>query len=226
MTFHNICAVLMDMDGTLFDTETLAIEGFLRGAAAYDVPMEVEHILSFRGRNKEENGKRFEELGFGDMELYSKVRAIRDEYVLSSIEENGVPEKPGLWELLEYLKDSNLISVVATGTARERAELYWEKSGILPYIDYNICGNEVTHSKPDPEIFLKAAEKAGVPIEQCVVLEDSPNGVISALASGARVILIPDLTPASEDEKRDCDFVVETLHDVIPCLQVLEASLN
>lgn len=226
MKYENIRAVLMDMDGIMYDTERLDLEGFLLAAKQFDIPFTEELILSFRGRRAEENGRVFAELGLGEPEMYYKLRDVRVNYVWDSIEQNGVPVKPGLLELLTYCKENGITVIVATGTDRDIAQRYWEQTGVLPYMDGAVCGDEVTKSKPDPQTFLLAAEKAGVPIEQCVILEDSPNGVKSALASGGHVILIPDLTPASEDEKRDCDFVVETLADVIPCLKTLEASLS
>ncbi|MBR5753181.1 MAG: HAD family phosphatase [Clostridia bacterium] len=225
MQYEKIRAVLMDMDGTMYDTEALDLEGFLQAAKLYDIPFTREQILSFRGRKAEENALTFEEYGLGEAAMYFTLREFRVEYMQNYLAEHGVPEKPGLRELLDYLKESDLLTVVATGTDRSIAEGYWEQSGITSYIDCSVCGDEVTKSKPDPETFLLAAEKAGVPIEQCVILEDSPNGVKSALASGARVILIPDLSPATEEEKRECDFVVDTLSDVIPCLKTIEKSL-
>ena len=226
MTYENIRAVLMDMDGIMYDTERLDLDGFHEAAERYGVPFTDEHILSFRGRRAEENGRIFSELGLGEPEMYYKLREVRVNYVWDYIEKSGVPVKPGLHELLAYCKENGITVIVATGTDRDVAQRYWEQTGVLPYMDGAVCGDEVTKSKPDPQTFLLAAEKAGVPIEQCVILEDSPNGVKSALASGGHVILIPDLTPASEEEKRDCDFVVETLSDVIPCLKTLETSLS
>lgn len=226
MTYENIRAVLMDMDGIMYDTERLDLDGFHEAAKRYGVPFTDEHILSFRGRRAEENARVFAELGLGEPEMYHTLRKARIEYVDRYIAENGVPVKPGLLELLTYCKETGIPVIVATGTDRDVAENYWEQSGVVPYLSGSVCGDEVTKSKPDPQTFLLAAEKAGVPIEQCVILEDSPNGVKSALASGGHVILIPDLTPASKKEKRDCDFVVETLSDVIPCLKTLETSLS
>lgn len=224
MPYETIRAVLMDMDGVMYDTEALDLQGFRVAAKQFDIPFTDELILSFRGRRAEENGRIFAELGLGEPEMYYRLREVRVNYVWQHIEENGVPVKPGLIELLTYCKENGITVIVATGTDRSVAERYWEQTGVLPFMDGAVCGDEVTKSKPDPQTFLLAAEKAGVPIEQCVILEDSPNGITSALASGGHVILIPDLTPATEEEKRDCDFVVDTLSDVIPCLKVLEHS--
>ncbi len=226
MKYENIRAVLMDMDGVMYDTERLDLEGFREAAGQLNVPLTDEHILGFRGRRAEGNAELFEALGLGKAQTYHDLRKLRVDYVNRYIAEKGLPVKPGLFELLQYCQENDIPVIVATGTDRDIAEANWEQSGVVPYLSGSVCGDEVTKSKPDPQTFLLAAEKAGVPIEQCVILEDSPNGVKSALASGGKVILIPDLTPASEDEKRDCNFVVETLADVIPCLKVLENSLS
>ena len=142
---------------------------------------------------------------------YDEGRAIRSAYLNDYIQRNGVPEKPGLHEFLSWLKEHSIKIAIATSTTRSVAEGYWKQSGIDRYIDASVCGDEVVNSKPDPEIFLKAASLLQVPIAECMVAEDSINGLKAARASGAVSCMIPDLTPYTEELAPICDHVSPSL---------------
>ena len=118
-----------------------------------------------------------------------------------------------LLEILSWLKEHSIKVAVATSTTRRVAEGYWKQSGIDQYIDASVCGDEVVNSKPDPEIFLKAASLLQVPIAECMVAEDSINGLKAARASGAVSCMIPDLTPYTEELAPICDHVSPSLLD-------------
>lgn len=153
---------------------------------------------------------------------YKKARARRSQYLEEYIDLHSIPEKKGLKELLNYLKQQTIPFAIATSTERKRASEYWEMAKITDLISASVCGDEVTNSKPDPEIFLTAAKKLHVPIQDCMIVEDSINGLKAARASGAFSCMVPDLTPYSEDLKPICDFVCE---DLTSCISLLE-SLN
>ena len=147
---------LFDMDGTMFDTERLSLLGWRDAAKKTGIPLTDEMILSFRGRNKKMNEEMFHSW-FGEDAPYMEVRKYRDEWILRYLDEKGLPEKKGLRELLDYLKSLGWKLCIVTGTAREDASKYWNRTGILEYFDDTLCGDEVTVCKPDPEIFRKAA---------------------------------------------------------------------
>lgn len=146
---------------------------------------------------------------------------MRSRYLENYLAHHPLPEKKGLKEILQYLQQKNLPVAIATSTERERAESYWEMSAITGFITASVCGDEVTNSKPDPEIFLTAAKKLNVPIEHCMVVEDSMNGLKAARTAGAYSCMIPDLTPYSEEFKPFCDYVLEDLTALIPLLEDL-----
>ena len=161
---------LFDMDGTMFDTERLSLLGWRDAAKKTGIPLTDEMILSFRGRNKKMNEEMFHSW-FGEDAPYMEVRKYRDEWILRYLDEKGLPEKKGLRELLDYLKSLGWKLCIVTGTAREDASKYWNRTGILEYFDDTLCGDEVTVCKPDPEIFRKAAAKMGAKPEECMVLD-------------------------------------------------------
>ena len=179
-----IKAVLFDMDGILFDTEIVMKEGWLKAARELNFTLTEEHLSQMRGSALPRSRKLFEEWFHGKV-TYDEGRAIRSAYLNDYIQRNGVPEKPGLHEFLSWLKEHSIKVAVATSTTRRVAEGYWKQSGIDQYIDASVCGDEVVNSKPAPEIFLKAASLLQVPIAECMVAEDSINGLKAARASGA-----------------------------------------
>ena len=171
-----IKAVLFDMDGILFDTEIVMKEGWQKAARELNFTLTEEHLSQMRGSALPRSRKLFEEWFHGEV-TYDEGRAIRSAYLNDYIQRNGVPEKPGLHEFLSWLKEHSIKVAVATSTTRRVAEGYWKQSGIDQYIDASVCGDEVINSKPDPEIFLKAASLLKVPIAACIVAEDSINGL-------------------------------------------------
>jgi len=209
-----IRAVLMDMDGVMFDTERLSTVAWTKTSQKYGCPLTREQILNFRGSNMWDNEKKFLELYPGKSETYWTMRKERYEMFFAYIDEHGVPIKPGLYELLNTLKEYNLPVCVATGTARETAEMYWEKTGVKPFFSATICGGEVERSKPDPQVFLLAAEKVGVPPEECMVIEDSPNGLHAARAAGCYTVMVPDESQPDDELLKICDEVLPDLNAV------------
>lgn len=209
-----IRAVLMDMDGTLFDTERLSTEGWLKAGREAGYPMTKEQIWSFRGRGRNANCELFRSW-FGADAPYWAVRKVRTDYVEGYIARHGVPLKPGLYEMLSYFKEAGLKTCLATGTARDAASGYWAKTKVLDYMDATLCGDEVERTKPHPDMFLRAAELVQTPPEECVVLEDSPNGAEAARRAGCHLIIIPDETPATPVMKAAADFEATSLFEVV-----------
>ena len=93
------------------------------------------------------------------------------------------------------------------------------EENIFDYFEVIIDGSMVKHSKPDPEIFLLAADKLGVAIEKCMVLEDSINGVKAGIASGAKTVMIPDLMQPTDEIK---DQVYRILNDLSEVIKILK----
>lgn len=211
--------VLFDMDGLMFDTERLGREGWLHAAARLGVDIPEEVIAQMRGTGVEQCREIFNRAIPG--ELYDRAHEIRLAYAGAQIERHGVPVKPGLVELLEYLRQKHIPAVLATSTGREQAERYLELAGVRDYFAAAVYGPEVNRPKPAPDIFQTAASAIGADPTRCVVLEDSPNGLRAARAAGCRAIVVPDLTPAPPPEEGLWEFKAENLRQVIPLLKQL-----
>lgn len=216
-----IKAMIFDMDGVLFDTERVLKDCWIKTAKEMNFSIGEEELRQMRGASAAFCNTLFQKWYEGKVD-YKKARARRSQYLEEYIDLHSIPEKKGLKELLNYLKQQNIPFAIATSTERKRASEYWEMAKITNLISASVCGDEVTNSKPDPEIFLTAAKKLHVPIQDCMVVEDSINGLKAARASGAFSCMVPDLTTYSEDLKPICDFVCE---DLTSCISLLE-SLN
>lgn len=181
------------MDGLMLDTERLSTDGWMKAAARMDYPITLDFIKKFRGTNIAYSRALFQK-EFGDRVDYDLARSIRTESMNEYIDEHGVPVKTGLFQLLEYLKNHDMKIAVATSSHQAIAEDYLKKAGVFDYFNVHVYGDKISKGKPDPEIFLKAADMLSLPASECVVLEDSPNGIIAGDAAGCKVIAVPDIT--------------------------------
>ena len=212
-------AVIFDMDGLLIDTETISFNCFKKVFSDHGYSMNREYYTSLIGRNtkgiKEAILKEYgEDFKFDD--IYSKkVKAMTD-----YVESNGVLLKKGALELIEYLDKNKYKIIVATSTKRERAEKLLTMVKIKDYFQEIICGDEVINSKPNPEIFLKAAKKLGVEPEACVVLEDSAVGIEAAHKAGMKGINVPDMKTPDDYIKGKAYRIEENLLDVLEYFQI------
>ena len=210
-------AVLFDMDGLMFDTERMYQKAWLQAGRQMGVPMEPEIVDRLRGRNREGCARVCREV-FGEEFDFDAMRTACRALMARWIEEDGLPVKPGLYELLAELERRGIPAVLATSTTRDSAWGHLQRAKVDRYFLGAVCGDEVSHSKPDPEVFLKAAALAGKDPARCMVLEDSPAGVRAGAAAGCFTVMVPDLTTPDEELKKLADEILPGLRDVIPLL--------
>lgn len=210
--------LIFDMDGLLLDTEKLLAKYWMQAAHEAGFPMKLEHVLGIRSLAAVYAKPKLQSI-FGKDFNYETIRTRRRELTAEHLAKYGIERKPGVLELLGYVKTEGLLCAVATATDRERTQRYLGQTGLSDWFDALVCGDMVHKGKPDPEIYLTAARALGLPPEHCMALEDSPNGIRSAHAAGCQAVMIPDLS-APEDDLRPLLYAcVPTLADVIPLLK-------
>lgn len=219
-----IKAVIFDMDGVIVDTEKLLVKYWCQAANEMGFPMTREHALNLRSLSSRYAEPYLKGL-FGDVFNYRKVRARRIELMEDDIDKNGVQIKPGLEELMNYLKENGYKIAVATATDFDRAVPYLQKAKVYGKLDAVCCGPQVEHGKPDPDIYLFAAQKLGVEPWECLAIEDSPNGIKSAYSAGMYTVMIPDLTQPDRELQSMIYMKCEDLISVIGVLEVLPYSI-
>lgn len=213
-------AVIFDMDGLMIDSERVTYEEYKRKLDLLGYHDFTEDLYKqCLGKNKQGICQVFlDHYGndFPMQEVWDDVHIWIDERL-----KQQVPKKKGLDVLLLWLKQHQIKTIVATSSSRQRVDEILKNADILPYIDDSICGDEVTHGKPDPEIFLKACEKAGVSIKDAIVLEDSEAGIEAAYRGGLDVICIPDMKYPEHIYQVKTTAIFSSLDDVINYLKNL-----
>ncbi|MBO5351862.1 MAG: HAD-IA family hydrolase [Lachnospiraceae bacterium] len=194
-------AVVFDMDGLMFDTERVFVQAWDYAGEKMGIGKAGFMTIKTLGMNVERSRQVWiEEFGdrYHEEELRSYSREFRDNYYAN----NKVPVKKGLYVLLDYLKEHGYKLAVASSSPRWEVEHHLKDAGVFDYFQAVVCGDMVSKSKPEPEIYLRACELLGEQPEDCVALEDSRNGLLSAHRAGMRVIMVPDLWEADEEVKQ------------------------
>ncbi len=213
-------ALVLDMDGTLLDTEPLAARAWGDAAAALGLPFDPELPIRLIGRGFSDCRALIVEHHGDDYptdRLMSRWHAAYD----AIVEREGLVLKPGVEALFEWLDAEGIARAVATSTRRARALAKLEQVALAPRLHALVGGDEVERGKPAPDIFLAAAARLGVSPSACVVLEDSDAGALGAIAAGMIPIVIPDLKPPSSDVLRSKPLVVESIHAALALLAAL-----
>lgn len=210
-------AVIFDMDGLMIDSERVTFEEYEKKLKQLGYQDFNESLyLQCLGKNKKGICQVFYDHYGNDFpmeEVWDEVHISIDERL-----REFVPKKPGLNELLQYLNQQGYKVVIATSSSRNRVDEIIRCANIEAYIDDSICGDEVSHGKPDPEIFLKACEKVSVDPLDALVLEDSEPGILAAYRGGIDVICIPDMKFPSQKFEAMTTAIKTSLLDIIPIL--------
>ena len=191
-------AVIFDADGTLFDTETLMYEVWVEIGRDMGLSITIPEYLHYVGLNRkavldvmrERIGPDFDGADF-------MVRCVAR--LSERIEEEGVPLKPGVREILELLHQKGIPTGLATSTHRVRTNRRLELCGLGEYFSAVVTGDEVSKGKPDPEIYRAVCGELSVSPEACLAVEDSRNGILSAHHAGLKVAMIPVMGPPTPE---------------------------
>jgi HAD superfamily hydrolase (TIGR01509 family) len=205
-------AVLFDMDGLLVDTETVYRDAVAAEAAARGHPIPLSLLLQMPGL-PEHACDELARSHFGqnvDISDYS-VEVTRR---VTEIVKAGVALKDGVIELLDVLDENRLPRAIVTSSSHGTVEGHLGSTGILPRFDAVIAHGDYRRGKPHPDPFLRGAEVLAKDPARCLVLEDSYNGVRAAHAAGMVTVMVPDLLDATEEMRKLCHAIVNTLHAV------------
>jgi beta-phosphoglucomutase family hydrolase len=181
-----INTVIFDMDGVIVDSEPTHIEAEKRTLLKYGVKITTEELRAYTGTTAE-----FE---FNDLirkyGLNTNAKTLFDEkevIMFKLLEERTEPTK-GVIDLVKRLKQRGFKLGIATSGHRKLAQYYLNKLSIASFFDTVVCAEDITRSKPDPEIFLKAAQRLGAEPSECVVIEDAKLGIEAAVKAGMKCI--------------------------------------
>ncbi len=211
-------AVVFDMDGVIFDSERAVMNCWLELAQKYDIKDIEKPYFACVGTTMARTREIMLETYGADFP-YDEYAKESSNIFHEKYDDGRLPMKPGVVELLSFLKSNGKRIALASSTRRETVikELKW--ADIIEYFDVIICGDMVTRSKPAPDIFLKACQELGVSPENAYAIEDSYNGIRAAHAGGLRPIMVPDLLQADDEMRELSEHVCKSLNDVIDYLK-------
>lgn len=216
-----IRGVLFDMDGVVLDTEKLYSRFWQEAAVALGYPMTQEQALGMRSLNRDAGQAQLEKY-FGPGVSHPQVRMKRIELMEAYIEEHGVDPKPGVMELLTYLKEQGITTAITTSSPIERVRRYLDRLGYTDGFDRLCTVYEVPKGKPEPDIYLYGAASLGLKPEECLALEDSPAGLLSAYRAGCLPVMVPDQDPPTQQTMPLLFALADSLTDVIGLLEEIK----
>lgn len=204
--------VIFDMDGVIFDSERAYVNAYKQLAPKYGLHnWEQVHraCMDSIGVTREKTRQIFFEYVGHEFD-YDTYR----EEVSVYLRKVDYEIKPGVYELFSWLKEHNARIALASSTREASVRRSLDKAKLTPYFDTLVCGDMIRHSKPDPEIFLTAAERIGADPAGCYVIEDSYNGIRAAHAAGTHPIMVPDILQPDEEIRSLAEVVLPSLFEV------------
>lgn len=209
-----IKAVVFDMDGIIFDSEAKVIECWVEIADKYGIKDIETMCRKCLGTNSAETRRIALEF-YGQDFPYDEYKKESSELYHQRYDGGRLPMKPYIRELLEYLKQNSYKIALASSTRTQVVQNQLRDAGILGYFDKLVCGDMVSRSKPEPDIFLKACEELAVAPDEAYAIEDSYNGIRSAHSAGMHPIMVPDLAPPTEEMQQLAEAILPSLKEVM-----------
>jgi len=183
--------IFFDMDGCLIDSEIVYVYAWLELFQELNIPIELDEIMNWRGKNNRLINERINEF-VGDMDETLNLRKIRDERFYVKLYNNEVELKPYAKDILDYLDSKNIPYALVTSTIKEKASKVLTHFNLYHRFKFIFFGDDVVDSKPNPEIYLKAVSQSGLNKNEILVFEDSRNGIEACNNAGLDVVYVPD----------------------------------
>lgn len=218
-----IKGVIFDMDGVLFDSESRGLECFLLSCKEVGIEPKAEPYIATIGTTYARSDEILMDF-FKDEALFKKAMDYFNKIFRGSYPKGEIKLKKGARELIQYLTDNDIPFALATSSPLFIAEMSFINQGYkqIPF-KYIMTGDNVVNSKPHPEIFNKAAQLMGLDPKDCMVIEDSRNGIFAAQATGGVAVLVPDIVPVDEDMINAATY---KLNDLVEVRELVEKLID
>lgn len=201
--------VIFDMDGLIYDSERLFFQQKQIVTREYGYTETEENYVQTLGLTGETLKSTMLSI-YGKDYPFEEISKKSRENMMKFISQNGLPIKKGITQLLQFLKQNNIPCAIASSTHLTYIQEYLSKTNLSSYFSAVIGGDMIRHSKPEPDIFLEAAAALSLSPSQCLVLEDSENGILAAHNAGIPVICIPDM---KQPQDTFCSLTFDLLSD-------------
>lgn len=206
----DLSAVIFDMDGLVLDTESTYIIAWQQAANAMGYDFSRDFCLALSGLHYQDIELKLIEYCGTAFSLQTFNRLSGD-FWRDHVNVHGIKIKHGFIELLEFLNQQEIPYCLATNSRAENTLECLELAGIKDVFSIIITRDHVQYGKPEPDIFLKAAEMLQVKISRCLVIEDSHAGIVAASRAGAVSVFIPSIAQVDPLTIELCDLMVSDL---------------
>lgn len=214
-----IKGIIFDMDGVIFDTERISCRFWQKKLKEHGMDMTEDMYTEIMGRNRVGIIKGLESM-FNRPEIdFYKLSDEKVAQMGEFLDTGRIPVLPGVFEIIDYLDKNGYKKSIATSTRRVKAESRLKKENLFDHFDSIMYGDDVKISKPNPEIFLKTAEKMELNPSEILILEDSPSGIEAAYNGGFRCINVVDMKKPTDEMKSRTIAICDNLFDVIEWLE-------
>ena len=211
-------AVIFDMDGLMFDTQSIydhAYDDIALHQYGFEAPWEMH--LALMGNSGEDIVREAARFLPEGVDARKFIRQCFDR--VAELVKSNLPARPGLDVILPYLKEKGYTLGLASGSERRVVDNNLTSTGLGHYFAASLCGDEVSHGKPHPESYMRVAEMIDKKPAECFVLEDSPNGILSAYRAGCAPIMIPNDVQPDQATRDMCAGVFSSLNEVVDALE-------
>lgn len=202
--------VIFDMDGVIVDNYKFHIQAWVEFGKKNGMNITDDDIYQVFGNTNKEIFKLFFDSKFNEEEV--KKYSEEKELLYRQLFSNSIKAADGLPELVKSLKEMNIKMAVATGGPKENVNFVMEKTGLRSYFEHIVDDSHVTRGKPNPDIFLLAAELLKKKPSDCIVFEDSVHGIEAAIAANMKVIALT--TTYKRDKLGRANYIIQNFKDI------------
>ena len=210
-------AIIFDMDGTLFDTEQISRLAWLDYKDKTGLPISEEFIIELIGRSAQSAQIIFEKYMPKSFNQEDSRKHHR-EYMQKYKEEHGPLPKTNLNQLFTTLKDKGYRLALCSSSSRHAIDLNLSFDHLHSYFDVIVDGSMVSNGKPSPDIYLLTANLLNLDSRDCLVVEDSKNGILAGHAAKMDVVMMVDMVKPDEEMKKCCIHIYNQLEDLYKIL--------
>ena len=218
MKKSKIDTILLDIDGTLIDSEIYTIKSKIIEGKKYGFDIKEEIVINTLGMSRDISEKYFKSI-YGDNFPYEELRVKRYDYIYEALEKNELQYKKGAIELIDYLEKNNYKFALVSSSGHKLINKYIKHLDLFKKFNVIITGDDVENGKPNPDGFLLAVNKLNSNVENSLVIEDSKNGILAAKNGNIKSVFIEDYVKLNDEIKENSTYVLNDLFDVITLLE-------
>lgn len=205
-------AAIFDMDGVIIDSEPIHFEVDMQTMKELGVNISKEELNKYVGTTNE----------YMITELKSKYNIERSleeivdykmKLTINKVKDAEINVISGIPELLSSLKNNNIKTAIGSSSPKELINAVIEKFGLEKYFDCIVSGDEVKEGKPKPDIYLEVSKRLAIEPRECIVIEDSKNGVLAAKNAGMKCIGFKNINSGNQDLSK-ADIVVDSINEI------------